>query len=436
MTRSSLGASRRSRGMRAAAVMASVGLAAAACAPQADDESSNSSGPIKIGLVLPLSGGLAAAGQDAQRGWELFWKEHPDGAGGREIETLVEDSGGQPDTALTKTRTLVQSEQVAAIVGPVLGNVGNAMADYLSGTDVLLFSPIASDDDLTQRKSPENFVRVAGWSSSQASHPMGAWAAEEGYKRVLTICTDYTFGQENCGGFVNTFTDGGGTITRQLWNPLGTQDFAPYMAQIKDADVDAVFATQVGGDAPRFLQAWQDFGLKGKVPLLVSSSVADQSTIRNLSGNIAEGLIAAERYAPGRPAAATQDFVKAYESAHQQVPSYYAAAMYTAAAWIERALEDNDGDASRQALLDAVKSVTLEDGPMGPQRLDEHGNPVFNVYIDEVVPREGGDGYWTVPMKTVEDVSQFWKYDPDEFLAHPPYTRGYQGNGVWPEPRK
>lgn len=426
----------RRQGVRVAALVSGLVLAAAGCAPASDSKSSNDEGPIKLGLVLPLSGGLAAAGQDAQRGWELFWKEHPNGAGGRAIKTLVEDSGGQPDTALTKTRTLVQSEQVAAIVGPVLGNVGNAMADYLSGTDVPLFSPIASDDDLTQRKRQKNFVRLAGWSSSQASHPMGAWAAEQGYKRVLTICTDYTFGQENCGGFVNTFTDAGGKVEKQLWNPLGTQDFGPYMAQIKNANVDAVFATQVGGDAPRFLQAWQDFGLKGKVPLLVSSSAADQSTIRNLKGNVAEGLVAAERYSPGRPAAATQDFVKAYEAAHQQVPSYYAAAMYTAAAWIEKALEDNGGDASQQGLLDAVKGVTLEDGPMGPQRLDEYGNPVFDVYIDKVVAREGGKGYWTVPMKTIDDVTQFWTYDSKEFLAHPPYTRNYQGNGVWPAPQK
>ncbi len=108
--------------------------------------------------------------------------------------------------------------------------------------------------------------------------------------------------------------------------------------------------------------------------------------------------------------------------------------MYTAAQWVAQAIEQVNGDLSdKEAFLEAVRSVQLDETPMGQMELDEYNNPIENVYIREVQEREGG-GLWNVPIETYESVSQFWTYDPQEFLDHPVYSREYQGNGVWPEP--
>lgn len=393
--------------------------------PAADGE------PITIGFLAPTTGAVAASGEDMIRGWDLFWELNGNTIAGREITTIKEDTAGDPAVGINKARRLVENEDVDLMVGPLLANVGLAVAEYMSGTDVPNFQQVASADDLTQRQRLDGVLRVGGWTSSQTAHPFGQWAYDQGYKRVVTICTDYAFGHENCGGFVNTFTDAGGEIIEQLWNPLGTQDFGTYMAQIQAASPDAVFALQVGGDSVRFVESWSSFGLKDTIPLLGGETLLDQSLLRNM-GPEAEGLISTGKYSEGRDAAATQDFVEAFDEAYDLIPSYYASVSYIAAQWTAQALEEVGGDiADTEAFLDAVRGLEF-DSPGGPVSLDEYDNPIQNVYVREVQVRDDGR-MWNVPIETFEAVSQFWNYDPEEFLTCPVYSRDYQGTGAFPE---
>lgn len=87
------------------------------------------------------------------------------------------------------------------------------------------------------------------------------------------------------------------------------------------------------------------------------------------------------------------------------------------------------------AVVEALKEVSLDETPMGPQRMDSRANPVFDVSIRKVA--KGPHGLWNVPTgKSYERVGQFCTYDPKEFLRHPVYSKSYQGDGVWPKPRK
>jgi branched-chain amino acid transport system substrate-binding protein len=397
-----------------------------------DDGASASGDAIKIGFLAATTGTAAASGEDMVRGWDLYWKLNGDTVAGRQIQTIHEDTAGDPQIGLNKAQRLVENEQVGLVVGPLFANVGYAVAEYLGEQGVPNFQQVSSADDLTQRGRIDGVLRVAGWTSSQTAHPAGQWAYDQGYRRAVTICSDYAFGHENCGGFVNTFTDAGGEIVEQLWAPLGTQDFGTYMAQIESADADMVFSLQVGGDSVRFVESWNSFGLKDAIPLLGGETLLDQSLLRNM-GDEAEGLISVGKYAEGRDAPATTEFVEAFDAEYGDLPSYYASVSYTAAQWTAMALEEVDGEIEdTEPFLEAVRGIELET-PGGPMRLDEYDNPVQNVYIREVQRRDDGR-LWNVPTETFEEVSQFWEYDPQEFLDHPVYTRDYQGNGVWPEP--
>ncbi len=402
---------------------------AAGCAPPGAPGSGGGaqkpSGPIKAGILAPLTGVSAASGQDMVNGWNLYWKLKGDTVAGRQVQTTPEDDGGDPNTALTKARQFVEQQQVDFIVGPLLANVGLAVADYLKTTGTPGFYPIVSADDLTQRHRVDNVVRVAGWTSSQVHHPLGEYAYDQGYRKVLTICTDYAFGQEVCGGFVHTFTAKGGQVVNQLWNPLNTPDFSSYLAQIAGSGADLVFSSQVGADSVRFVKQWAEFGLKDRVPLLGGEVLTDQSLLRSM-GPEAEGLVSAGHWAEGRPQKETQEFIEAYLKEYNQLPSYYAAAMYSAAQWIARAVERVNGNtADRKAFLDAVRGTEL-DTPLGHMKLDEYGNPIQNVYIRKVERRADGR-LVNVPIKTYENVSQFWTFGADKFLKEPVYSREFQG---------
>lgn len=425
---------------RTVPLLAVLGVVAFACSPPGGDVAQPRGGGgddnvIKVGLLAPITGTVAASGQDMVDGWNLYFKLNGDKFGGKRIETVHEDSAGDPATALNKAERLVGAEGVDFITGPLLANVGLAVSEEMSRRKVPVFLPIVSADDLTQRERLPGVVRVAGWTSSQTTHPFGQWAYDQGYRKVVTLCTDYAFGHENCGGFANTFTDAGGEVVKQLWQPLGTQDFSTYVAQIRAADPDAAFVVTVGAEGPRFVKSWSDFGLKGKIPLLGGETTLDQSLLRGM-GDEATGLLSTGHFAEGRDSPATQKFVDAYLDAYGKLPSYYAAAMYTAAQWLTQAIGDRGGDVSdTAAFLKAVRAVQLEDSALGPMRLDQYDNPVQNVYLRKVEKRDDGK-LWNVPVKTFNDVSQFWTYEPREFLDHPLYSRDYQGNGVWPQPSK
>lgn len=387
--------------------------------------------PIRIGLLQPLTGGLAASGGDAQSGFELYWEINGLESGGRTIEYRVEDTAGDPDTALQKVDELVDNYGADIIIGELLANVTLALADRLADRDVIFMSPIGSADDLTQRLVDDypNFTRAGGWTSSQTTHVLGQLAYEQGYQNVATICTDYAFGWENCGGFVQTFTEAGGTVdpAQQLWNPLGSTDLGTYVTQLQGFDPDAVFALQVGASVSDFLANWSSFGLKDEIPLLGGEVLMDVSNIRNIPPEQVEGLISSGHWAEGLDAPATQDFVEAFDETTGNLPSYYAAATYSAAQYIDETLEATGGDISdRQAALEVMKGLELVT-PFGPSVLDDYGNPIYDIYIREVTVRDDGR-LWNAVTDAYEDVDQFWPKTAEEYLQQPVYSRDFQGN--------
>jgi len=373
--------------------------------------------------MSPTTGFVAALGTDMKRGWELYWELHGDTAGGVTVETVFEDDTGDPDVALTKARRLVEEEGVDMTAGPILANTAYAVADYVAGQGIPTFH-ISGADDLTQRQHDPLVMRV-GYTSSQSNFPAGQWAYDEGHRNAVTICPDYGFGWESCGGFVQAFVDAGGTITEQIWHPLGTQDFGPYVSQVPGLDPDVVFVGSAGGpDAILFWQSWTGFGLEG-TPVIGNCCFADQVLLRD-QGAAAAGIQSFSYWTEGRDSPEVQEFVEEYESRHGEIPSLYAAGSYLMATVIANTLEATNGEVSGADFVAAARQLVLEDSVYGPISFDEYNNIVGNVYREHVEDR--GEGvYWNVVDEVFPEVSQFWTYDPEEFLSNPVFSRDYTG---------
>ena len=384
-------------------------------------------GPIKIGLLAPLTGVVASGGKEMVEGVQFYLDQVKGEMGGRKVELVIEDDASNPDTALQKARRLVEQGNCQMLIGNLLANTGLAVANYVKGTGTPYFIPIIAADDLTQRQRIKNVIRVAGYSASEFTHPLGDWALKQGYKKIATISQDYTFGHEQCGGLAQVFTEGGGEIVQQFWHPLNTADFSPYLGQLADLKIDAVFAMETGADATRFIQQYSSFGLKAKTPLLAAMNGTDQSVIRTL-GEECEGIISPAHFAEGSDNPVTQKFVKEYEAKYGKIPSLYGFSMYSGVMWIAEAVEKMGGKIDdRAAFIDTVLKTELDGSPLGKAvKLDPYGNPIYDVYIRKVVKRADGK-FWNVPVTSYPNVSQFWKYDPETYMKQPPYSRTFQG---------
>jgi branched-chain amino acid transport system substrate-binding protein len=385
------------------------------------------SGPIRIGMMAPLSGVVAAGGREMVDGFKMFWESVDYKSGGRKIEITVEDDAGNPDTALQKARRLVEKTKVDFLFGNLLANTGLAVANYVKTNGVPYFIPIIAADDLTQRDRIPNVIRVAGYAASQFPPPLADYALKHGHKKMATISQDYSFGHEQCGGFCQAFTEGGGSIVQQFWNPLNTSDFSPYLGQIAALDIDGLFIMELGSDANRFMQQYANFGLKGKIPMLGAMNFTDQSVIRT-AGPECEGILSSAHFAEGSDNPATVKFVAAYQKKYGILPSLYGFSMYSGAMWVADAIDKINGAVEkRPEFLEAVRKTILTNSPLGrPVRLDEYGNPVYDVYIRKVEKRKDGK-YWNVPIETFKNVSQFWTWDPQTYMKQPPYSRTFQG---------
>ena len=95
--------------LRVVAVVALVSFAVSLGSPATAPAQS---GPIKIGLLTPLTGAFAAIGKDMQNGTELYLDEIGRQVAGRKIELIVEDTEGNTATALTKARKLVDQDKI------------------------------------------------------------------------------------------------------------------------------------------------------------------------------------------------------------------------------------------------------------------------------------------------------------------------------------
>ncbi len=365
--------------------------------------------PFKLGFYGALTGTFAASGKDTLNGLTLFLKEMDYAAGGRKIEVIVEDTAGDPNTALAKARKLVEQDKVDVLVGPSQANEAYAVRNYIDQANGPSLFPTASADDITQRIRTPWIIRT-GWTSSQPAHAFGKWAYDQGKRRVAIIAYDYAFGWENVGGFQRTFEDAGGKIVQKIWTPQTTADFAPYFPQIKK-DVDAVVVAQSGGNGVRFLQQWQEFGLKGSVPLYGLAAITDEALLKSM-GDEAVGLVTVLHWSAALQAPEAQAFVKKFTGCVQGCPGLPRGSGLCNGPGYSQDV----GEYRREARLghrDSWMPCAPSRSPMprGVRSASIRTAGSSRMSISVAWTGSSGELQNTV-IATIPNVSQFWTYDP------------------------
>jgi branched-chain amino acid transport system substrate-binding protein len=386
--------------------------------------SAQSTGSIKIGVLVPLTGPLATPGKDMDDGLKLLWEQSNFQAGGRKIELVTADTTCNPDQALTQARRVVHQDKVHFIIGPLCGHEGPAVAQVSKETGVPLVMDTAGADAVTKWDRTPTVVRTAV-SASQIGHPFGDYLYKElGARNVTFIAQDYTFGHEVALGAVQTFKEAGGKVAKIIWNPIGTKDYGPTVASIDPAS-DAVVAVVVGADRVRLFEAWFNFGMDKKFKIYggywMHQDVLPQLDERAV-GMIGNSL----HYAAGLDTPENNAFTAAFAKKYKRLPSWFAESAYTAGLWTKTAIDKIDGKVEdREAFLKAMRSVEIK-APRGPVKLDAYDNPIQNVYVSRIQKIKHpvmGEVLTNVPVKTYTAVSQFWTWSPEDYLKRGPYKR-------------
>ncbi len=378
--------------------------------------------PIKIGFLSPLTGTAAEGGKDMVDGFMMALDEVGGKVAGRPINVIVEDSAGQPAVGLAKARKLVTNDEIHLLAGLMFGHVCGAVAPYMNEQKIPLLTLAASPDDLTQRKRLPYLIRTS-FSGSQTSQPFGEWAYKNlGIRQIVTIGNDYVYGHEGVAGFHKTFEDAGGKVIQKIWSPMGALDLAPYITQIRK-DADTVFAHYIGSFTLRFAKQFEEAGLKGKMKVLGGMLLTDESNLAFM-GDEALGFITTSNWSGALDTPEARKFVQEYRKRYGKIPSLYSVNIYSTARWLFEGIKAVGGNVEdKEKLLMAIRQVKLPNEPRGPLELDNYNNVIQNVFVRKV-ERVRGELQNTV-IATIPRVSQFWKYNPEEFLKQLPYSRDY-----------
>jgi len=361
--------------------------------------------PIRVGVLYPLTGVYSGPSKDGVNGTKLAFDEVSNEIAGRRVELLIEDDQAQPDVALTKTKKLVERDRVHVLMGIIWSPNAVAVRDYVHAGKTPLVLSEAAVRPITQEARSPNIFRTS-FASGQTTRPFGVYVCDKlGYKRLVAIGFDSVFGREQADFLESGCAEAGGKVIQKIFAPVGTPDFAPYLAQITQANPDAVWAIWSGAAAIRFLQQYGEFGLKAKYPLVGFGALTDETVVK-AAGDAALGVITEYFYTPALETPENRRFVQAYRQKYGEEPGVFSAGGYTAARVIREAAKAINGEVEdTEKFLRALRGVRFED-PRGPFRFDAFQNSILNVYIRKVERVDGRPV--NKVLDTLREVEQYW----------------------------
>ena len=342
--------------------------------------------PIRLGMLNTFTGPITYAGASALAGMNLYFDSIGWTIAGRNVELIKEDDQFNPQIGLQKAKKFVESDHVDMILGPQASNVAIALLNYTKQNKVFLVVTGAGTDAISWERYPYLFrTSLSGW---QLSHPMAEWIYANLAKEIVLTASDYAGGRDVIDEFRRPYLAKGGTVMKEIYPPLGTTDFSPYLTVIKSINPPATYNFYPGTDAVRFVQQYSQYGLKEHAPL-TGYALVDASTLP-AQGRDALGVITSTIYTDALDNPENRRFVAAYRAKNGANPDLYSDYGYVAARVVDETLKALDGDATnKDKLAEEMVKVAFK-GPRGPFRFDPvTHNPIQDVYICKVVDSGG-----------------------------------------------
>ena len=363
---------------------AGVAAGAAGLLPQSYATRAMAKDALKIGVILPASGVYTQLGDDISKGMRLYFDEIRNKAGGREIVIISEDESSDPSVAVSKATKLIESDKVDLLTGIVSTASAYAIRDLVTNAQVPLIVANAGGNALTRaRKSP--YIFRAGFTAWQFANPLGTWTASKLSKQVYMIAADYAYGRESAQGFKEAYTAAGGKVIDEVYPPLGSPDFTPYIAKIAAAKPEVLFGFLAGSDGTIFLRQFQQFGLSKSIKLSVIGDMVEENTLAQV-GEAALGAHSTLHWALLLKNPENTRFVQDYQARFGGDPSVYSMRGFDAARVIVEGVNKLDGNLSnKKNVTDAFASVKFT-SPRGPFEFDPvTHNVVQNIYLRETI---------------------------------------------------
>ena len=360
-------------------------------------------GPIKIGLILPMTGQSASTGRQIDAAVKLWVAQNGNKIAGRTVEVILKDDGAVPDATKRIAQELIVNDKVAVIAGFGITPTALATAPLATQSKTPLVVMAAATSSITEA-SP--YIIRTSFTLPQATVALADWAAKNKIKKAVTLVADYGPGFDAEKFFDSQFRLNGGQILDKLRTPLRAPDFAPVLQKVVDTKPDALFVFLPSGQGATFMKQFAERGLdKSGVKLIATGDVTDDDQLNDM-GDGALGVVTSHHYSTAHPSAMNKKFVADFEAANKNMrPNFMAVGGYDGMRIIYEALKTTKGQGGGDALLAAMKGQVFE-SPRGPVLIDGQTRDIVqDIYIRKVerVPALG-NGLYNVEFDVIKAV--------------------------------
>ena len=375
------------------------GLIAAAALGLAGLSQAQAQDVIKVGVIVPLTGPQAAAGQQIVAAMKLYQQFNGTKVGNKTIELVIKDDTAVPDVTRRLAQELIVNDKVAVLSGFGLTPLALAVGPLITQAKVPAVISVAATSMIVGT-SPY-FVR-ASFTLPQLTAPVAQWAIENGVKSAVTLVSDYGPGLDAAAAFKKRLEANGGKVVEELKAPLADPDFAPFLQRAKDLKPDALFLFTPAPTAGALMKQVVDRGLpQSGIKILGTGDVTDDDQLNSMGDQVI-GMITSYNYSAAHESPENKKFVEEFRKANNgRRPNALGLGGFDSLHAIYKAIEKTGGNTDGTKLIEAFKGLSWV-SPRGPMSIDpETRDVVQNIYVRKVERKDGE--LYNVEVKTYEN---------------------------------
>ncbi|HUT24001.1 MAG TPA: ABC transporter substrate-binding protein [Sumerlaeia bacterium] len=351
--------------------------------------------PVRIGVILPLSGALADYGESTLAGIEMARDEinKAGGVAGRKIELVVENNENDTTKSADALRKLVGLKKALAVVGPITSTNCLAIVRDAQRKGTVLITPTGTNDTITGHG---DFIFRACFNDSFQGAAMAKFAREdlriESAVPFQDTTSDYSVGL--CRSFAERFEELGGKVPATLSYKQGDTDFTPQLRKLREMGAGGVFVPGYPPELPLIVNQARELGLEAH--LLGADGWDDDSLVDN-SGERLVGSFFSAAFSTDVSTPELEAFMTLAGKRGIKTPGSFEALGYDSVGLIAEAARragakalSGDLRERRVALRDALAAIEDYKGATGSIAMQASGDPLKSLVVLRFEKAEGG----------------------------------------------
>lgn len=233
---------------------------------------------VNIGVILPLTGGLAKTGADAKIGLEMAQADLPNS----KINMIFEDDAFTPKESVTVFTKMANMQNVVAVAGPLNGTSIESVRALAAQNKLSLFTPWGAGNNIG------DYVYKNSVEGDAEAKIMADKANSLGYKKLAIIYLQNDFGLKYLNSFKASVAENGGQVVAEEPAPYGMTDFRTALTKIKATQPDALYIVNTSIGLGEIVKQSAEIGLRTN---FLSQYSTESPDLVKIAGVALEGLL-------------------------------------------------------------------------------------------------------------------------------------------------